>query len=819
MKILSLPIREFALPVPRSGSLEAHSGYGVATSEGQEIHSIIQKKRADKHEDYRSEVRISHSLEREGYLFQIGGRMDGVFDQDPPKIEEIKTTFQIQDLFKQLVSRPMTHPYCLQLKTYGYFYWLQHKVMPILSFHLVSSRNYESEDLEIKLDIAEYEKWLQLRLDELIEEAKAQEQRVRKRKKIAKQLQFPFPSPRSGQVELMDSIENAIRSRSPILVQAPTGLGKTMGSLYPILKEALSRGQNVVYVTPKNSQHALAEAAITKFRESGHSVRSLTITAKSKVCMKNEPLCNPDYCEYSRDYYTKVAENDLLSLLARKRKLNSQVFRELAEEYEVCPFQLQLDCAATVEAIICDYNYVFGPRSLLDRTRGVQFTTSGSDSSDADEDQRPNLLPNLLIDEAHNLPSRAMDYYSPALSSLVLRKMLDEIHPLPKIFQTEVKELIHGCLQTIQSCCPEGASQATKISPPVESFLEQEVNLRNFLSRYLASTVEIKPRDPVLRLCFYWSEFTAALKYVTDPKRTEFFTTFHRAKGDTGSGALPLGGTVKITCCDASAMLQACYENYHQTVGFSATLKPFDFYSKLSGLPSETLKTAEFGSPFEKSNRKILIIPQISTKYSDRERNYPRIADAITKIISLKPGNYFAFFPSFIFMEKVLGLFTPPPGFTVLAQEREMKASQTESILEHLRRKETPTLVLAVQGGVFAEGVDYPGDMVIGAFVIGPSLPAFDLEREEMKNYYERNYQSGFDYAYTYPAMAKSIQAAGRVIRSETDRGIIVLMDNRFLNPKYSQSMPKDWFHSHPAELVSEKILKDLSDFWDSGKS
>jgi len=274
---------------------------------------------------------------------------------------------------------------------------------------------------------------------------------------------------------------------------------------------------------------------------------------------------------------------------------------------------------------------------------------------------------------------------------------------------------------------------------------------------------------------------------------------------------------VKITCCDASSMLKDCYQEYEQIVGFSATLKPFAYYARLSGLDPGTVSQSEFPSPFPKENRKLLIIPQISTRYSDREHNYPRISDAIRRIAALRRGNYFAFFPSFEFLGRVIDRFEPPDGFSVLRQERDMNAFRVEAILEHLKKGIIPTIVFAVQGGMLSEGVDYPGDMVIGAFVVGPPLPNYDLEREQMREYYERKYGTGFDYAYAIPAMAKSVQAAGRVIRSEKDRGLIVLMDNRFVQPDYTRSMPADWFESTANELVSESIVKDISEFWSQG--
>lgn len=717
--------------------------------------------------------------------------MDGIFRHDLPRIEEIKTTFNIRELSQRLADTPMDHPYCLQLLAYGYFYWREHHIIPDLSFHLVSSRNNDADDLRLVLDLPLYEQWLDLRLDELVVEARQAEKRAARRRKVASCFVFPFDNPRSGQVELMQTIEGFMAEKHPMLIQAPTGLGKTVGVLYPVLREALRRGQRVVYVTPKNSQHSVAEDAVTRFQETGAKLKSLSITAKGKICCKNEPLCNPDYCEYARNYYGKVYEHGILDLLAKKRKLKARTFRDLGEQYQVCPFELQLDSAREVDIVICDYNYVFAPRSALGRMTDIGVDQIGK--------------PNLVIDEAHNLPARAMDYYSPALSSVILEKMRDEIRKANPRFRYEAEELLDNCLQAISACQKADYTQPQRIEPPVEPFRDQHARLCAFLSRYLDSGVEIPSQDVILRLCYYWAEFTETLEFIGDPDRQEFFTTFHPHS---------TGGTVKISCCDASAMLKDCYKEYDQVVGFSATLKPFDYYVRLSGLDSGKVKTAEFESPFPSDRRKLLIIPQISTRYSHRERNYHKIADAVHRITALRRGNYFVFLPSFEFLDRVAALLQAPDGFTVLRQERGMKAAEVEAIVESLRSKNVPTIVFAVQGGSFSEGMDYAGETVIGAFVVGPPLPTFDLEREQMREYYQQKFGAGFDYAYTIPAMAKAVQAAGRVIRSETDKGLIILMDRRFLEPSYSQSMPSDWFESEVSEIVSDSILGEITAFW-----
>lgn len=793
MKKISLGVSEFALPAPRRGSIDVHSGFGRGMETGQEIHLRIQAQRLIDFPDYKSEIAIKHEFERGGYKFEIRGRIDGLLNSKIPKIEEIKSTFNIFDLHRTLRDGGGEHPYILQLKTYGYFYWLQNKVLPDLRMHLVSSRNGETLDYEFRLDIDEYERWLELRFEELVEEVKLDEKRIARRKKAGKALEFPFTKPRSGQVELIQTIEEGMEENRPMLLQAPTGLGKTVGVLYPTLKEALSRGQKVIYVTPKNSQHAVAEEAIEKLQETGAPLKSLTITAKSKMCFKNEAICNPDYCEFAKDHYTKIADNKLIEQLAKKKKLTAKSFKKMAQEFEVCPFELQLDAAREADTVICDYNYVFAPRTAFGRIATSGLVEPGK--------------PNLVIDEAHNLPSRAIDYYSPELSSYTLEKMREDTVLLPRKFRNDVQDFLTECISVIRSCSEPGVAKAHAIAVPFEKFQKQDQSLKTFLSNYLSSDVEIQPNDVVMRLSFYWSEFTNALAFVkasSDLNLNRFFTTF-----------TPNPATVKITCCDASEMLKGTYEDYAQVVAFSATLKPFEFYSQLAGLHSKELKVAEFTSPFAKSNRKILVIPQISSKYSEREKNYPRIAEVIQKVSAIKQGNYIAFFPSFDFMERVFSQFSSTNGSMILKQTRGMKKDDIDYVLEQLKETTTPHILFAVQGGVFSEGVDYPGKMVIGAFVVGPPLPNFDLEREKMREYYEEHYEAGFDYAYTYPAMAKAVQAAGRVIRSETDKGIIVLMDNRFIQASYVKSMPQDWFNESPQEMVSQSILKDISGFWD----
>lgn len=408
----------------------------------------------------------------------------------------------------------------------------------------------------------------------------------------------------------------------------------------------------------------------------------------------------------------------------------------------------------------------------------------------------------MIVDEAHNLPSRATSYFSAELSYDDLAEIARNAHYLEGDLREMLESLIFNLRRRIADVVPEESrGQTCELKIDLGDFSDLMGRSHELLGRYLSSNVQLQQQDPVLSICNRISSFGEVLGGLTD----KYFCTYSPVKG----------GTLKITCCDASDWLKACYANFSNTVAFSATIKPFEYYSKILGLEDENLMTAEFHSPFPRANRKLLIIPQVSTKMRDRQANYGKISEAISKIVEIRAGNYFVFFPSFDFLYQVAGRIQLPE-FDIICQQREMRREAVNDVLEKLKAQEKPTLILAVQGGVFAEGIDYPGDMLIGAIIVGPALPTFDFERELLRRYYDETHGNGFDYAYTYPAMAKVIQSAGRVIRSSTIRGLIVLMDRRFVQDTYMKSMPSDWLGSDPSELVSHQILSDIETFWRS---
>ena len=792
MKKLALSITEFAIPSPLVGSIETYSGYGGLPDVGTQLHLEIQEERLREFPGFVPEKWISHEFGYDKYQITVGGRMDGFCEEPELWIEEIKTAYDVEKLHAKLVA-DTDHPYRRQLLTYGYLYWMQTRRKANLRFCLVNSRNHSQEFMDLPLDIEEYEAWLDRRLKDVVDREKMFEAARKRRKKNA-DITFPFEQQRPGQRELIDTIADHLKKESRMLIQAPTGLGKTMGVVLPTLQNSLLRGQKTIYLTAKNSQHSVAEDAIERIQDSGTSIRALSLLAKRKMCFKEEVMCDPAYCEFAKDHYTKLDQHKVAEQLLKKRNLNERSLKAMAEKYEVCPFELQMESAAFADVVIGDYNYIFSPNNVRERLgkNGLGKTTS---------------LPNLVIDEAHNLPARALSYFSVELNLREIEQIILKIeNPSSDIvggvqkLSSEAREFFDRIAEASGGRSPSVITLTAGDAKPLRETVQK------LLTSYLESDEPLQRDDPIVHIYNLIVQFVDILENYRD----EFIIIYE------SMGGKPL---VKIVCCDAAWWLKDVYKDFSSVVAFSATLKPFEYYQALLGLNTKDTVCAEFETPFPKENRKILVIPQVSTKLRDRAANVVKIKAAIGKIVSIRPGNYFVFFPSFDFLEKVSAQLEVP-GFEIILQKRNMEKFEVEGVIRHLRDQVRPTIVMAVQGGVFSEGVDYPGESIIGAIIVGPALPAFNFEREQIREYYDKKFGAGFDYAYTFPAMARTIQSAGRVIRSSTDRGLIVLMDKRFLEDKFVGTMPKDWVEGHPQELASQRILDDLHAFWsDDGPS
>jgi DNA excision repair protein ERCC-2 len=784
---ISLGVRDFALPVPRSGSIETHSGYGPLPITGQEVHDEFLRKRKRSIVGYQTEVRLKHIFERDELQVSVAGRVDGMRTTGGVTcLEEVKSDFNAEILARVLRTNA-NHPYCLQLKTYGYLYKLEHSVVPEMQLLVVSIRDQSFETITLELDIDEYEEWLEKRMLEVEADVALEEKIIAKRIKQSAKLVFPFEDPRTGQEELIAEVQGCVEEGDTFLVQAPTGLGKTLGVMFPTLKSSMSRGSQMIYVTPKNSQHAVARDAVQRMQAQGSKVKALVLTAKSKMCMKDETICNPEYCEFAKDYYQKVDQNDLVKKAAKGDILDRHTFVKLAKKYEVCPFELSLDTIKYADVVVGDYNYVFSPTNIMGRFS--RHLTGAIDK------------PDLVIDEAHNLPSRACGYYSAALTVNQMQEFEQKFQHMPAHVSFTARAAARDAVKLILSHKPESPGKRDcEITIDRNGFIDLMARVSALSAIYMESLAVPSFSDPILEFSRTLDAFVSALHNSTNP---EFASLFQGTAG----------GTIKLVCCDPSEMLKDSYRAVRSVVGFSATLKPFEYYGDLMGLDLTKVATKEYTSPFPKENRKLLVIPQISTKYVDRQRNYGKIADAISRITSLKSGNYVVFFPSFDFLHQVKPLVNTF-GFDVLVQQRDMTQIMTETYLNQMRVANNPVILFAVQGGVFSEGVDYPGDMLIGSIIVGPALPTYDYERETLMRYFEKKYGNGNAYACIYPAMTKVVQSAGRVIRSQSERGLIVLLGKRFIEKDYVVAMPADWYDNSVNELVSGSILSDIKEFW-----
>ena len=645
-KTIILAIRDFALPVPRTGSIEVNSGYGqifnaagAQAARGRDIHLAVQKARQKEFAVYKSEVKLAEKFESDNFIFSVSGRMDGFVDGLQPMVEEIKSSNQALEL-AELLRQDAQHPYCLQLATYAYILYKERQVVPRCHFVITDAKGEIVDEFDYAFSLDAYEKWLALRILDLDKECLAEENRRLRRQSVAQLLNFPFKQPRPFQQDLVANLTADLKESANIIVQAPTGLGKTIGAMYPTLIDSLEKGERFIYVTPKNSQHAVAEDAVQRLTQTIEAVEpdkltlySTTLNAKAKMCLKEEVICNPTYCQYARDYYTKVDKAQLVDKLSLIPHLGAEQFKAIGLEHEVCPFELSLDTVQNADVVIGDYNYVFSPRNILGR---LTFSLA-----------KNNQKPNLVIDEAHNLPGRATDYYSRSLSSRDLVELGSALTDLGFDIAVEGKKIVSNILFTISTVGRTYNQKDCKVTLSPLLFESHLADLQALAGRYVEGKrdkVEVKgkadgktKRDALLTLLNLISDFTEALGYEGD----EFLHLYVRNKLQDGG----IEESLKVVCCDASAKLKIAHKEFAHVVAFSATIKPFDYFSQLSGLHEDDLRTREYLSPFPKAHRKLLIIPQVSTKFSDRAKNYGKIAEAISRIVAVRPGQLFCLFP------------------------------------------------------------------------------------------------------------------------------------------------------------------------------
>lgn len=735
---------------------------------GRETHVEHQRDQATRHESYTKEFFVRHETTVDDFTVKIQGRIDGVHPGPPPIIEEIKSLVVSPMVFAALDVN--SHPHHLeQLRLYCYF--VGNGTGRLVYINVVDGARKEFETT------GPFDDCRQLILDRvraLITSAIDQDRHRHERRHRATQLKFPHEQPRRYQDQMIAAVEQALTKGRHLLVSAPSGIGKTAGALYPTIRFALANDKRVFFVTAKNTQHTQAAETLRRMEVP----TAVVLQAREKMCINSIYACREEFCPHLQMFQLKLQKTKLPdpiivpdALIATGRVMS------------LCPFDLGLAQAERTDAIVCDYNYVFDPQVYFRRF------FQDADYSDAI----------LIIDEAHNLVQRSLDYYSPTLTRRQLHeagKNLAHVTPalardLKKFLRT-LDDIFHAPSQPDEYTQVEEAPTAL-IDSPKPFFDSLKPTLTRLSIRYLLDKIESGraiPDDPVEELFAELGKFYSVLNM-----EGEEFSYI----SDSDS--------LKIVCKDASRMLAERLAGFHSVIAMSATLEPMEFYEKMLGFDSERTDRLSLPSPFPAANRKVLVHHKISTAFRHRGANYDKIAEVIATTVAAQPGNYMALFPSYEFLRSTARHLDLP----VIAQEPGMNATV---VLEALKTDRPPKLVLAVQGGVFAEGVDYPGEMLSGVIVVSPALPTVSFERELMRRYYQEKYGKGFEFAYLYPGMNRVIQSVGRLIRSETDTGVAVLVCQRFAQNQYSALFPPDWSDETNTSLICKDLSVELQRFW-----
>jgi len=760
---------------------------------GRETHTVHQAAQQAALPSYRAEVTIRQQVLIDDYTVHLQGRIDGLYEDDGTLIvEEIKSLLIPPEHFNAITLGHYT-AYEQQLTLYVHLLRQQHTGPVRGHLVLINLADNAAKVLVVEPEMADGTAFIVQQVRRILARYTARVDRAMRRRSSVAALRFPFQTLRPYQETMIEQVRLAMHDQSCVLLSAPTGIGKTIAALYPALEHALRDGLRIFYVTAKTTQQTLAVETLQQLAQQGVQFTAVHLRAKEKSCLNEIYYCHENVCEFARDYASKLERANLVERLLELPVLGPAVCAEVGQHYRVCPFELSLDVAVEADVIVGDYNYVFDPGSYLRRF----FQDTPYDDCV------------LIIDEAHNLYARGRDYYSPVLRQRRVRQLLnycaDEPARLFRDFEAFFAELDDLFPQLYEEAVtrPQIGEQ-TLVTPPWELIAALRGRLEALMADYVIyrrRTGPLSGGDPLQDFYYAWQRLCDVLALGGD----EFSYIYQHAPDES---------VFKILCKDASRFLHERLQGFHSVVAMSATLTPFAFYQDVLGFPTERTFTAEFPSPFPAANRQIMVIPEISTAYRERERDAPRTAQIIDTIVAQHHGNYGVFFPSFAYLRLVRS-WLRYPAYQLIEQTESMSDADRAAVLARLQQHNTdPVLLLAVQGGIFAEGVDYPGDMLIGVIVVGPGLPRVDFEQDLIRTYYDDKYTSGFAYAYLYPGMNRVVQSAGRLIRSETDVGIIALLDKRFTYSNYTALFPSHWYTDTPRELVTRNYQQALARFW-----
>lgn len=795
-QVIRISVRALVEFILQSGDIDNRiaSADKDAMQMGARMHRKIQRQMGS---SYHPEVTMKIQVPFEGFTLQIEGRADGVMETDEGTvIDEIKGVFKNLDTMKEPVQVHLA-----QAKCYAFIYGEQNGLdsmgVQMTYCHLETEeiRRFRSE-----YEMEELRKWFYELTDQYEKWARFQVEWKKLRNQSIKQTEFPYEY-REGQKDLVTSVYRTILRKKKLFIQAPTGVGKTMATVFPAVK-AVGEGlaEKLFYLTAKTITRTVAQQAFEILKEGPHRengqiseseqmrYKTIVLTAKEKICFCDKAECNPDYCPYAKGHYDRI--NDAVyEMITETDDLSRSAIEQQAKKWQVCPFELGLDLSLWADAVICDYNYVFDPNARLKRFFG--------------DNVKGEYL--FLIDEAHNLVERGREMYSASL----YKENIMKVRRLVKERDGKLARQLEDCNKQLLALKRE--CDGCQVLGSAGGIYLKLLSVMAEMERYLEECTEEEIREEVLALYFEVRMFETIYE-----RLDENYMIYSEIDKE---GKFQ----IRLFCVNPSVNLKESLDKGISTVFFSATLLPIRYYKEL--LSTEKDDYAVYArSVFDKKNRLLMVGNDVSTRYTRRgEKMYRRYALYLKEMALTKTGNYMAFFPSYRFMEEVYECFLDMVEeeniqLDCLIQAPYMSEEAREIFLEGFEEERDVSLMgFCVMGGIFSEGIDLSEDKLIGAAIIGTGLPQVCRERELLKEYFDKKEMRGFDYAYVYPGMNKVQQSAGRVIRTEEDRGIILLLDDRFQEKRYKETFPREWegYQMCNIKNVKEKIRK----FWDQTSS
>lgn len=762
-----------------SGDLSTETFQNVSLVEGTKAHQYVQSKYQ---KEDRAEVPISYLFEHEGQEIFLQGRIDGLIILDQTLwMEEIKSTrFPI---FSDEFTMNLEH--LAQLKMYAYMYMKNEHLNDMMGrVTYIQLSDYKIRHFEHYFDVDVLESFVRDSIERYMVWLNQYYDHLDNKKVSLEKLYFPFDTYRRGQREMMAAVYQTMKDDDLLFSIAPTGIGKTMASLFATLKSLSEENQKIFYLSAKTQGKKVALDTMDLLHEAGLETKTLEIISKDVTCFLEKRECDPEKCPFAKGFFDRLS-TAMQDIFLHETLMNRSTVEAYARKHMVCPFEFSLYVSYFVDVIICDYNYAFDPRIHLIR----YFDET-------------NFKPLILVDEAHNMISRSRDMYSSTLIRSEFIKLRRAASKLKPSIRHAVKKMLDQF---------DRFSEQLSVSP----FISFKQGDQEFLDtvRYLMKKIEnaLKEMPKYARKTDVMDVYLQLLSFsiIHEFYNETYVTNVERFDEDDVA--------LTIQCLDASEFIYDTIKNKaYGTVLFSATLYPIDYYKELIAMGyGEIMKIR---SPFDPSRLKLIVMNQVNTRYQFREGSKQTIVETILEVLHSKKGNYIVFFPSYQYMRQIIDEFPHDINCDLIIQERDMDQSLRDLTLERFKTiQERSQLAFFVMGGMFAEGIDYVGDMLSGVIIVGVGLPMISEQNNQLKTYYDQAFGKGFEYAYTYPGMNKVIQAVGRVIRRDSDYGIAILIDDRFTTKTYTNLFPPEWKHYQVVRKPNE-LSSILSKFWNQFK-